>query len=42
MPAVVAQGCEEATRYRDAICGPITHSQIEEAQRLAREWMKAH
>ena len=37
-----AQGNEDAIGNRDIIAGKMTPSQIEEAQRLAREWIAAH
>jgi hypothetical protein len=37
-----AQGNENAIKNRDIITGMMTPSQIEEAQRLAREWLAAH
>jgi len=37
-----AQGLEGAGKARDDIAGIMTPSQIEEAQRLAREWLAAH
>ena len=37
-----AQGNESAIGNRDIITGMMTPSQIEEAQRLAREWIAAH
>ena len=37
-----AQGDEDARELRDIVAGQMTPSQIEEAQRLAREWIAAH
>jgi TPR repeat protein len=37
-----AQGDEDAIGNRDIIAGQMMPSQIEEAQRLAREWIAAH
>jgi TPR repeat protein len=37
-----AQGNEDARGARDVIAFMMTPSQIEEAQRLAREWLAAH
>ena len=37
-----AQGNENAIKNRDIITVMMTPSQIEEAQRLAREWLAAH
>ena len=37
-----AQGDEDAIGNRDIIAGQMMPSQIEEAQRLAREWLAAH
>lgn len=37
-----AQGVEDARGLRDNVAGMMTPSQIEEAQRLAREWSAAH
>ena len=37
-----AQGDEEARENRDIIAAKMTPAQIEEAQRLAREWLAAH
>ena len=37
-----AQGNENGRKNRDLSAGRMTPSQIEEAQRLAREWLKAH
>ncbi len=37
-----AQGDEEAIKIRDEFVKTLTPSQIEEGQRLAREWLAAH
>ena len=37
-----AQGNEYGIEHRDLVAGHLTPSQIEEAQRLAREWLAAH
>jgi len=37
-----AQGLEAAIAHRDTVTSMMTPSQIEEAQRLAREWLAAH
>ena len=34
----VSQGGEDAVKIRDEIATHMTHQQIAEAQRLAREW----
>ena len=39
---VVARGDEDPGGFRDNVAERMTPSQIEEAQRLAREWMEAH
>ena len=36
------QGNEMAREARDIVATQMTPSQIEEAQRLAREWLEAH
>ena len=38
----VSRGDEDARANRDIVAGQMTPSQIEEAQRLAREWLAAH
>ena len=37
-----AQGFEEAVKTRDNLVKKLTPSQIEEGQRLAREWIATH
>ena len=37
-----AQGKENARQNRNIVAAKMTPSQIEEAQRLAREWLAAH
>ena len=37
-----AQGNENAVKGRDLVASEMTPAQIEEAQRLAREWIEAH
>lgn len=37
-----AQGNETATQIRDAVASEMSASQIEDAQRLAREWLETH
>ena len=37
-----AQGVEDAVRMRDNLVKKLTASQIEEGQRLAREWIAKH
>jgi hypothetical protein len=37
-----AQGNELACENRDIVAGMMTITKIEEAQRLAREWLAAH
>ena len=37
-----AQGFEDAVRMRDNLVKKLTPSQIEEGQRLAREWIATH
>ena len=37
-----AQGLEEAVNILDLLLKELTPSQIEEGQRLAREWLAAH
>jgi len=37
-----AQGHENARKDLDIVAGEMTSSEIEEAQRLAREWLAAH
>jgi len=37
-----AQGVDDAVRMRDNLVKKLTASQIEEGQRLAREWIAKH
>ena len=37
-----AQGDEQAAEFRDIVAAKMTPAKIEEAQRLAREWLAAH
>ena len=37
-----ANGHKEATENREIVAKKMTPSQIEEAQKLAREWMRKH
>lgn len=37
-----SQGLEEAIKIRDELAKTLTPSQLEEGQRLAREWLAAH
>jgi TPR repeat protein len=37
-----AQGFEDAVKMRDNLVKKLTPSQIEEGQRLAREWIATH
>ncbi len=39
---VAAQGNDKAQKCRDRTAKRMTHSQIDKAQRLAREWMAKH
>ena len=36
------QGDEKAQKARDIVVKLVTHSQIAEAQRMAREWLAKH
>ena len=37
-----AQGHETAQKFRDIVVKLMTHGQLAEAQRMAREWMAKH
>jgi hypothetical protein len=37
-----AQGFEDAVKMRDTLVKKLTPSQIEEGQRLTREWLATH
>jgi len=37
-----AQGLEQSIKMRDSLVKKLTPSQIEEGQRLAREWIATH
>jgi hypothetical protein len=37
-----AQGLENSIKMRDSLIKKLTPSQIEEGQRLAREWIASH